>query len=100
MDHNHTTHEHEEMLRNAALQADKKDLIAVLNQRFGAITDEVVAKIEEVTDLNRMDKLFVVAVNAADWKVFATELVGDGKDSFKIIGEDFNPLAKIQKTQE
>lgn len=96
----HTTKDHQEaVLRDAALQNDKKDLIGVLTQRFGSVTDEVVEKINEVTDLNRMDKLFVVAVNAADWDIFVEEL-RTGKDSFKIIGEEFNPLAKVQKPKE
>lgn len=96
----HTTKDHQEALfRQAALETDKQDLIGILKQRFGFVTDEVVEKINEITDLNRMDKLFIVAVNAADWDVFVTELT-EGKDSFKIIGEEFNPLAKIQKPQQ
>lgn len=92
-------HNHEEMMRNAALREDKKDLIEVLKQRFGFVTEEVVAKIEEIKELDVMDRLFVVAVNAADWDIFVTELK-EGKNSFKIIGEEFNPLSKIQKPKE
>lgn len=85
-----------DMMRNAALESDKKDLVNILLDRFGQVTEEVKQKILDVSDLDVMDRLFVVAVNAANWDVFVKELY-DGKDSFKIIGEDFNPLADIQR---
>lgn len=85
-----------DMMRNIALRSDKTDLVEILNNRFGTVTDNVKQKIIEVNDLDVMDRLFVVAVNAANWEVFVKELF-EGKDSFKIIGEDFNPLADIQK---
>jgi hypothetical protein len=85
-----------DMMRNAALESDKRDLIEILQGRFGQVTDDIKQKIIEVSDLDVMDRLFVVAVNAANWGVFVKELY-EGKDSFKIIGEEFNPLANIQK---
>jgi hypothetical protein len=88
-----------EMMRNAALESDKKDLVGILHDRFGHMTEGVKQKILEVQDLDVMDRLFVVAVNAANWEIFVKELY-EGKDSFKIIGEDFNPLAEIQKKKD
>lgn len=85
-----------DMMRNAALEADKRDLVDILQDRFGQVTEEIKQKIIAVNDLDVMDRLFVVAVNAANWEVFVKEL-NEGKDSFKIIGEDFNPLADVQK---
>ncbi|HJV46073.1 MAG TPA: hypothetical protein VJ824_10165 [Bacillota bacterium] len=90
---------HEEMMRNMALAEDKRDFLNVLEQRFGAVPDDIVKKIEAITELDVMDRLFLVAVNAASWDIFVTEL-NEGKDSFKIIGENFNPLAKVQEKKE
>ncbi|HLR80437.1 MAG TPA: hypothetical protein VK119_07630 [Bacillota bacterium] len=46
-----------------------------------------------IEDLNVLDRLFLVAVNAANWDVFVAEL-NEGKDSFKIVGDGFNPLGE------
>lgn len=46
-----------------------------------------------IQDLDVLDRLFLVAVNAANWDVFEAEL-NEGKDSFKMVGDGFDPLAQ------
>jgi len=84
---------YEQLMRSQALEADKIDLIHILTDRFGSVPEDVLRKLEAISELDVMDRLFLVAVNAAEWSIFVTEL-NDGQHSFKIIGEDFNPLAK------
>lgn len=87
---------YEQIMRNNALKSDATDLLGILNTRFGSIAQDVQLKITEISDLDVMDRLFLVAVNAASMAVFVTELF-EGQHSFKIIGEDFNPLAKAKE---
>jgi hypothetical protein len=84
---------YEEIMRNNALKSDMTDLLGILSTRFGTVPQNVQLKVKGISDLDVMDRLFLVAVNAADLAVFVTELF-DGQQSFKIIGEDFNPLSK------
>lgn len=93
------SHPHEEIMRNRALAADKVDLVEFLKTRFGSVPETVQKKIEEIDDLNVTDKLFLAAATAADWEIFLNQLYA-GKDSFKIIGEEFDPVAKTQNHKE
>ncbi|AOZ91916.1 hypothetical protein [Paenibacillus crassostreae] len=90
---------YEEIMRNNALKSDMTDLLGILNTRFGSIPEDVELKVRAISDLDVMDRLFLVAVNAADLDVFVSELY-EGQQSFKIIGEDFNPLAKTGSNQK
>lgn len=78
------------------LVEDREDLIAVLQMRFGYIPGELIAKIYEIDDLNTLQRLIISAANAADWNVFAREL-NVGKNSFRLVGENFNPLVNLVK---
>jgi hypothetical protein len=90
------SHPHEEIMRNRALETDKKDLVEFLKTRFGVVPESVQKRIEGIDDLNFTDKLFLAAATAADWEIFLNQLYAD-KDAFQITGEEFNPLAKTQK---
>ncbi|MFA1821843.1 hypothetical protein ACDX78_16955 [Virgibacillus oceani] len=46
-----------------------------------------------IDDLDVLDRLFLITVNAANWEVFLTEL-NEGKDSFKMEGDGFDLLAE------
>lgn len=76
-----------------ALRIDRADLLAILQQRFGSIPEDVRQQIERLDDLDTMNRLILVAVNASKFEIFVNELK-EGKDAFRIVGEQFNPLAK------
>ncbi|MEY2193286.1 hypothetical protein AB7942_11145 [Neobacillus sp. BF23-41] len=75
---------------------DREDLIAVLRMRFGEISGEIIQKIYEIDDMNTLQRLIIAAANAASWNVFLEEFQS-GENSFKILGEEFNPLGEILK---
>lgn len=68
---------------------DREDLIAVLRMRFGEISGEIIEKIYDINDMNSLQRLILAAANAMNWNVFLEELQA-GKDSFRLLGEDFN----------
>lgn len=70
---------------------DREDLIAVLRMRFGEISGEIIEKIYDINDMNSLQRLILAAANAMNWNVFLEELQA-GKDSFRLLGEDFNPI--------
>jgi hypothetical protein len=70
---------------------DREDLIAVLRMRFGRISGDVIERIYEISDMNTLQRLILAAANAANWDVFREELAA-GDESFKLLGEGFNPL--------
>lgn len=86
-DHEHD-HRHETISKE-----EKEDLLGLLHMRFGQISDEVHQKIFSIKDLDVLDRLFLIAVNSANWDVFEAEL-NEGKNSFKMVGDGFNPLAE------
>jgi hypothetical protein len=44
--------------------------------------------------MNTLQRLSLAAANAANWDIFLEELQS-GKESFRLLGEEFNPLADI-----
>lgn len=81
---------------DSLLVDDREDLIAVLRMRFGEIPGEMVQDIYEIDDMNMLQRLILAAANATNWTIFLEEFQS-GKDSFKLLGEEFNPLADILK---
>jgi hypothetical protein len=90
MDHEHD-HRHD-TINNA----EREDLLGLIQMRFGRLPDDVKEKVMAIDDLDVLDRLFLIAVNAANWDVFLTEL-NEGKDSFKMAGDGFDPLAEKRK---
>jgi len=82
-------HEHKQVTIHAH---EIEDLLGLIQMRFGEVPKNVREQIMAIDDLNVLDRLFLVAVNAANWDVFVNEL-NAGKYSFKIVGDGFNPLA-------
>ena len=75
---------------------DREDLIAVLRMRFGAISGAMIQGIYEIDDMNTLQRLILAAANAPNWQIFLEEFQS-GNDSFRLLGEEFNPLADILK---
>ncbi|GGB44374.1 hypothetical protein GCM10011409_22410 [Lentibacillus populi] len=73
---------------------EKEDLLGLINMRFGNVPDDIAEQIMAIDDIDVLDRLFLVAVNAANWGVFVNEL-NEGKASFKMVGDGFDPLAEI-----
>ncbi|HLZ21801.1 MAG TPA: hypothetical protein VKQ30_06745 [Ktedonobacterales bacterium] len=76
----------------AAAETDRADLLAILNIRFGALPDMVRNQIEACRDLDRLERLILVAANVPTWQVFLDELAS-GSDEFKVVGARFDPLS-------
>lgn len=77
--------------RDAGLVEDREDLIAVLQLRFGFVPGEIIEQIYEIEDMNTLQRLILAAANAAGWSIFMEEFKA-GRDSFRLLGENFNPL--------
>ena len=73
---------------------DREDLIAVLRMRFGELSGVLIQEIYEIDDMNTLQRLILAAANAANWDIFLEELQSE-KESFRLLGEEFNPLADI-----
>jgi hypothetical protein len=73
---------------------DREDLIAVIRMRFGDVPGEMIEKIYEMDDVNQIQRLILACANASDWNVFLQEFQADN-NSFRLVGEDFNPLGDI-----
>ncbi|KOP82757.1 hypothetical protein ACFFHH_05505 [Cytobacillus solani] len=84
---------------DALLVNDREDLIAVLRMRFGSLSGEIIEKIYEINEYSTLQRLILAAANAANWAVFEEELLAS-KDSFRILGEEFNPLRDSLKGGE
>ncbi len=78
---------------------DREDLIAVLRMRFGDIPARMITEIYDIQELGTLQRLILAAANATSWKVFLEEFQ-EGKESFRIIGEDFNPLGKLLRERD
>jgi hypothetical protein len=76
---------------DSMLVEDREDLIAVLRMRFGSVSGEVIQKIYEMNESSSLQRLILAAANARSYEVFLEELQV-GKDSFRLVGEEFNPL--------
>lgn len=76
---------------DSMLVDDREDLIAVLQIRFGNVPGEIIERIYQIDDMNTLQRLILAAANATNWNIFLKEFqVGEG--SFRLLGEDFNPL--------
>lgn len=69
--------------------ADRQDLLALLNLRFGSVPTTVMDAIIRIDDFSQIDHLILVGANAAGWQEFLAELKIPG---FKIVGQRFDPL--------
>lgn len=76
---------------NAGFVQDREDLISVLRMRFGDINPGIIERIYELNELDSIERLILVAANAPSLKIFLEELEEDS-ESFRIIGERFNPI--------
>jgi hypothetical protein len=79
----------------AFLEVDREDLLAILSLRFGDVPSSITDQINAITKNSTLERLITVAANAASWEIFVSELL-HGKESFKILGEAFNPLANAE----
>ncbi|MFD2682246.1 hypothetical protein [Bacillus seohaeanensis] len=84
---------------DAQLVNDREDLIAVLRMRFGDIPGEMIEQIYEISDMNTLQRLILAAANASSWNVFLDEMQA-GEDSFRLVGEDFNPMKELLNGKE
>jgi hypothetical protein len=75
---------------------DREDLIALLQIRFGSIPGEIIEKIYFINDMNSLQRLILSAANAPNWDVFLEEFHADG-NSYRLVGENFNPLRDVMK---
>jgi hypothetical protein len=78
---------------------DREDLIAVLRMRFGDVPGKMIEQIYEIQDLSVLQRLILAAANASSWNVFVEEFQA-GTESFRLVGEDFNPLANMLKGRD
>lgn len=84
------THAHEDHEKRM-LKQDLEDLLALLEMRFGQIPPDVLARIEGIDKTDTMQRLILVAANAADWDVFLQELEA-GDAAFKLVGDHLSPI--------
>lgn len=73
------------------LVQDREDVIAVLRMRFGEIPSPIIEGINRMQQLDALQRLILVAANAADLNVFLEEL-RSGESSFRLLGERYNPI--------
>ncbi len=78
----------------AELEQDREDLIHVLKMRFGEIAPGIIEKVYEIDELDNLERLILAAANAPTLSVFLEELEAP-HDSFKLVGERFNPLGSM-----
>lgn len=74
---------------------DREDLIAVLQMRFGTVPPKIIEQIYNISDLNTLERLILVAANAPEFRVFLEEIEA-GEDSFKLVGNRFNPIEGME----
>lgn len=84
----------ESIRKDVGFVQDREDLISLLRMRFGEIPVEMIYEIYEMDELEMIDRLILVAANAPSFDVFQEEM-NAGEDSFRIIGERFNPLSEM-----
>jgi len=70
---------------------DQTDVIEILNIRFQSVPDDVIFAIKQIQKLDVLERLILVAANAADWHIFLEEL-NEGETSFRVLGERFDPI--------
>jgi hypothetical protein len=91
----HDSSNQENTNNEAFLAIDREDLLAILNLRFGDVPSSIQENINAISKGSTLERLITVAANAASWDIFVSELL-HGKESFKILGEAFNPLANAE----
>ncbi|WP_026584382.1 hypothetical protein [Bacillus sp. J33] len=84
---------------DALLVDDREDLIAVLKMRFGSIPGEMIEDIYSINEADTLQRLILSAANAASLNVFLEDF-NTGRDSFRLLGEGFNPLRDIVEGSE
>ncbi|EEM58308.1 MULTISPECIES: hypothetical protein [Bacillus cereus group] len=84
---------------DAMLVNDREDLIAVLRMRFGEISGGIIEKIYDINDMNSLQRLILAAANAMNWNVFLEELQAS-EYSFRLLGEEFNPVGNELKGRD
>jgi hypothetical protein len=67
--------------------------------RFGSLPYEMIRDIYDIGDMNTLQRLILSAANAANWSTFLEEFY-QGRDSFRLLGENFNPLRDVLKGSE
>ncbi|WP_164669517.1 hypothetical protein [Virgibacillus doumboii] len=77
--------------QEAAIEQDREDLIGLLKMRFGSVSPGVIEAIYQQDDFDTIERLILVAANVPDFKTFLEELE-EGKGTFRMVGERFNPL--------
>ena len=66
------------------LSVDKADLMALITMRFQAARSSTVAeRVAEIDNSDVLERLILVAANAATWEIFVEELA-DADQSFRI----------------
>lgn len=76
-----------------ALQIDREDLFSIIEMRFGQVPSVVRRVVLQIKKPDVMQRLILAAANVPDWAAFLKELQA-GEKAFRLVGEDFNPLAK------
>ena len=84
---------------DSLLVNDREDLIAVLQMRFRTIPGDMIEQIYEIDDMNTLQRLILSAANAANWDIFLEDF-HTGRESFRLLGESFNPIKNLMKGRE
>lgn len=85
--------------QQAELEQDREDLIGILKMRFGRIPPLMIEAVYDLDDMEMIERLILVAANAPTLRIFIEEFKEDNQ-SFKIVGEQFNPIEKLITTGE
>ncbi|MDC3413513.1 hypothetical protein NC797_17640 [Aquibacillus sp. 3ASR75-11] len=75
----------------AGLMQDREDLIEVLRMRFGSISPDIIESIYEISQLEKIERLILVAANTPELEMVLEEMQ-EGAGSFRITGNRFNPI--------
>lgn len=81
----------------ASFVQDREDLLALLRMRFDSIPTGVIEAIYNISSLDRLERLILVAANAPVFKIFLEEME-ESEDSFRIMGERFNPIESLTES--
>ena len=74
--------------RRQILREDLEDLRAVLTLRFGAIPDDIEAKLRDLRDIEQTNRLVLVAANAPDLDALRREFSSE-IPAFRILSGSF-----------
>lgn len=76
--------------QRALLAADRDDLLEVLTIRFGAVPDEIRARIAVCNNSETLERWILVAANVPDWATFLKDFDA-GPNAFKMVGASYEP---------